>query len=421
MACWRQGVQLKGARIVGHLDLELATLRCPLRLDTCYLDHPEPVNVNYAIVPLLEFIGCHLAGLTGGRLTTANELDLRDSIIAGPVMLNFADIGSNVICSGSKLTGVEADGGALSADGAKVGGSILLDGAVTEAGAVSLNSADIAGYLICSGARLTGVDADGAALSAEGLKVRGSLLLNEAFTAAGSVILTGADIGGTFLGTGAKIAVTEGTYALAADGLKVGALVLDGLTADGTVTLNSADVVGMMSCTGARLSGSVTYPVEVAESVSNVRVALAALGIRVGTALIMDGLAAEGLVSLNHSDISGTLSLTGARLTVPAGNDALLAESIKVGGNVLLHSQFTAEGTVKLPRAHISGEFCLHDAKLAGRNGAMALDGSGMTIRSDMLSWTCCRLAGRTEAVVELGRGGGAWHMPTRSQRRLRR
>jgi len=38
-----------------------------------------------------------------------------------------------------------------------------------------------------------------------------------------------------------------------------------------------------------------------------------------------------------------------------------------------------------------------------------------------MLSWTCCRLAGRTEAVVELGRGGGAWHMPTRSQRRLRR
>ena len=38
-----KGVWLRGVRISGHLDLEAATLRCPLLLDCCYLDADELV------------------------------------------------------------------------------------------------------------------------------------------------------------------------------------------------------------------------------------------------------------------------------------------------------------------------------------------------------------------------------------------
>jgi hypothetical protein len=41
-----KGVRLCGARISGRLDLESATVRCPLLLEDCYLDAPEPVALD---------------------------------------------------------------------------------------------------------------------------------------------------------------------------------------------------------------------------------------------------------------------------------------------------------------------------------------------------------------------------------------
>src|SRR4051794_29933931 len=63
-----KGVRLNGVRISGRMDLEAATLRCPLRLSTCFLDDPQPVQLNYATTSLLEITDSHLAGLQGDRL-----------------------------------------------------------------------------------------------------------------------------------------------------------------------------------------------------------------------------------------------------------------------------------------------------------------------------------------------------------------
>lgn len=57
-----KGVRLEGVRILGRLDLEAATLRCPLRLTVCLLDDPESFVVDYATASLLAMTHCHLAG-----------------------------------------------------------------------------------------------------------------------------------------------------------------------------------------------------------------------------------------------------------------------------------------------------------------------------------------------------------------------
>ncbi|HUK67346.1 MAG TPA: hypothetical protein VLW50_01095 [Streptosporangiaceae bacterium] len=70
---------------------------------------------------------------------------------------------------------------ALVAERLKVGGSTLLRNGFTAAGAVSLLGADITGNLECDGAKFNGTDASGNALNADGLKVGHSVLLRHGF------------------------------------------------------------------------------------------------------------------------------------------------------------------------------------------------------------------------------------------------
>src|ERR1700736_4674892 len=50
-----KGVQLRGAAISGHLDLEAAVLRCPLRLEECVFSDPRSVALSFASAPLIAF------------------------------------------------------------------------------------------------------------------------------------------------------------------------------------------------------------------------------------------------------------------------------------------------------------------------------------------------------------------------------
>ena len=80
---------------------------------------------------------------------------------------------------------------------------------------------DIAGQLTCRGASLAGRDAEGDALCAHGMKVLGSVLLTEVFTAAGAIELSGADISGPLAFGRAKLQGRDNAgNALAADRMK---------------------------------------------------------------------------------------------------------------------------------------------------------------------------------------------------------
>ena len=70
-----KGVRMRGVLISGHLDLEAASLRCPLLLEYCYLDAGEPVCLDYATASHVTLTGCQLAGLRG-KMLTAKEVNL---------------------------------------------------------------------------------------------------------------------------------------------------------------------------------------------------------------------------------------------------------------------------------------------------------------------------------------------------------
>ena len=130
-----RGVRLRGIRISGPLDLQAATLHCPLHLDSCILD-AQLVCLDQAAATVLTITGCHLAGLTGETLT-ANTLDLSGSTLTGPLRLPGASMTGALSCRGARLTGCDDSGNALVADAIRVGGEgVLLDSGFTAAGAV---------------------------------------------------------------------------------------------------------------------------------------------------------------------------------------------------------------------------------------------------------------------------------------------
>jgi hypothetical protein len=311
-----RGVQLCGLRIVGYLNLDAATLRCPLSLDECYLDAVEPVCLDQATALRIVLIGCSLAGLTGEMLS-AREVDLSGSTLTGPLRLPRSQIAGQLSCRGTQLTGKDSNGSALVGDGMRVGGSVFLDQVFTAEGAIRLSGADIAGQLSCTGAQLTGKDSDGYALAADGMKAGDSVFLDQGFTAVGAIRLSGADIAGQLSCTGARLAGRDyNGSALVGDRMRVG----------GSVFLNR------------------------------------------GSVFLDREFIADGAIRLSGADIAGQLSCTGAQLT---GKDsdgyALAADGMKVGGDVLLDQAFTAAGTIWLRSARVGGSVALRPAALVGQ------------------------------------------------------
>jgi hypothetical protein len=368
-----KGVRLRGVKISGSLDLEGATLHCPLSLDSCYFDSDDPVRLDHATASRVTLTGCQLAGLTASMLT-ARQVDLSHSTLrTGPLSLMSANITGELICSGAQLNGTDSDHNALVAGGMKVGGSVYLDPDLgdpfTAAGAVWLARADIAGDLACDGARL-GRNSDGIALLAEGMRVGGEVFLRAGFTADGAVRLLGADIAGDLSGRAARLGPDDNGNALVADRMKVGGEVhlYKGFTADGAVVLNGADITGDLSLRGAQLKGKNRY--------GN---ALDADGMKAGHDVLLDKepgddgteeppFTAAGAVRLARADITGQLSCSGAQLTGTDGRgNALVGDGIKVGAAVLLDKGFTAAGKVSLNSAR-ADQLMLSPAKRAGAN-----------------------------------------------------
>jgi hypothetical protein len=374
-----KGIRLRGVRISGLLDLEAATLRCPLSLESCYLDASEPASFKYATASSVTLIGCRLAGVTGEALT-ARALTLSRSTLTGPLRLAGVSVSGTLRCSGTQLTCHDEDGYALSASRMKVGGDVFLDEGFTAAGAIELGSADIAGELKCSGARLTGKDdEDGYALSAALMKVGADVLLDEEFAAAGAIELGSADIAGELSCDGARLTGCDGDgYALSAFGMRVGGDVFLGgkFAAAGAIELDSADIAGELRCRGVELTGC-----------DGDGYALSASRMRVGGDVFLGGkFAAVGAIELASAEVAGELSCSGVELTGCDGDGyALSASRMKVGGDVFLGGKFAAVGAIELASADIAGSLRCSGVELTGRDGdGYSLSASGVKVREDV-------------------------------------
>jgi hypothetical protein len=390
-----RGLQLRGAKITGRLDLDNLGTKVNFELTDCLLE--EGILAREARMASVRLRGCRLEHPTDPPLDAAGlacgALDLSQATIightagkpgeAGAVRLLGACIRGHLDCTGARLHNDK--GPALLADGVRVGLGMFLRRRFTATGAgqdgtVMLRGASVGIHLVCSGASLR--NGSGPALSADGLQVAQDMYLDEVFTAAGTVDLTSASISGNLSCRGARLNGRD-KYgnALLGERMKVGGDVFleeKFTTAAGAVCLLGADISGKLSCRGARLNGRDIY--------GN---ALHGEGMKVGDRVLLEKkfTTAAGAVSLLGAEISGQLSCRGARLngTDEDGN-ALHGEGMKVGRDVFLDEQFTAAGAVSLLGAEISGQLSCHGAQLNGcdkkRN---ALHGERMKVGGDVL------------------------------------
>jgi hypothetical protein len=228
------GLRLRGARIVGQLDLGNLTTDVYLDLADCLLE--EGVVARDARLASIALAGCQIEHRTEPALDatrlTCSAFTLAGARITGhaeggAVSLRGARIGGNLECDGAVLS--NDCGPALDARGARVNQDVYLRAgfAATGAGqdgAVNLVGAHIGGTLDCSGAKLR--NHSGPALRAFRLQVEGDVFLIGEFSATGSgdrgaVRLTGARIGGNLDCSGAELCNDSGP-ALLAYGVQVG-------------------------------------------------------------------------------------------------------------------------------------------------------------------------------------------------------
>jgi hypothetical protein len=241
-----KGVRIRGAKIVGALDFEAATLRCPLALLGCYI--AEPVTLRGATIPALYLNGSHLPGLSADGVNVRGDVFLRKGFTAaGEVRLLGAQIGGQLACVGGSFS--NQNGPALNADGVSVRGDVFLHEGFTATGEVRLLGAQIGGDLECDGGSFS--NQNGPALNADRVNVRGNVFLSEGFTAKGEVRLLGAQIDGSLECNGGSFSNQNGP-ALSADGVNVRGNVFlrKGFTAAGAVRLPGARIGGDLSCDG---------------------------------------------------------------------------------------------------------------------------------------------------------------------------
>lgn len=217
-----RGVQLKGARITGRLDLQSAKVTCPLALQHCYVE--ERVILKDASIHSMDFYGSYVpGGINGMGLAVEHNVWLGGGFTAeSEVVFLNAHIAGSVGCGNGRFE--NPGGNALRMDGARIRGDVFLRTDFHATGRVRLVGATIGGQFNCSGGKFEG--GKGMALCMDGAKVNGGVFLGEGFSASGEVRLQHAKINSRVDCSGGKFENPDGS-----------ALVLQSATVDGTLSL----------------------------------------------------------------------------------------------------------------------------------------------------------------------------------------
>ena len=212
-----RGIRVRGAIIVGRLDLSGVRSALPLELLDCAC--PDGIVLSGAHLSNVDFSGLVCPWLIGTEVVVERSLRLLGVRMAR-VNLFGARIGGVLELSEARLT--NPDGVALHGGNLDVGGGMFLRDLVAdgsgEDGTVRLAGAVVGNQLNLRGAHLT--NADGPALVADYLRTGSNLILSAGFRAegrkdTGTVRLVGATIQGRLnLEDGQALAREPGALAL---------------------------------------------------------------------------------------------------------------------------------------------------------------------------------------------------------------
>jgi hypothetical protein len=312
-------------------------------------------------------------------IVTHNGIRIMGAKIIGRLNLNHIDINfclevvSSTLPHGIEIRqgnvrGLDFEGsqtGPISADRIKVAGSIFLRNDFEAKGEVRLLNAEIGGSLECSNGRFRASSAatnpNNKAFSADGIRVGGAVFLDDGFEAAGEVRLLNAEIGGIFCCNKGHFN-NPGNFALAADGAVVAGSVFlsEGFLSNGEVRLTCTRIGQVLSCENGQFINSNGKALDVE-------------GATVGGSIFMRaGFRADGEVNLKSAIIGGNLECDGGKFSNPQGI-TFAGDQIKVAGSIFLRNDFDAKGEVRLLAAEIGNNL---DCRLGMFSNPKGRDGS---------------------------------------------
>ena len=264
------GIRIHAARIEGDLDLRSAKISFPLALLRCQIKNRP--DLTMAQVESLNLSGSVTPGLLAGQITVCGSLDMASGFLSeGAVFLDGTSVGGNLNCSAGRFTTganpLEAGmpyGAVLFAPGLRVSGVVFLSGGFCAEGSVVLTGAEIGGQLTCDEGNF--VNPGGRALIADALTVGGAAFFRGA-RASGELRLNGARV--RVLECARGRFVNPGGYALNADGIRVeGSVRLGRFYTQGEVCFVGASVGGSLECD----SGHFTNPGRISLNCDHFRV-----------------------------------------------------------------------------------------------------------------------------------------------------
>ncbi|MBV9998453.1 MAG: hypothetical protein JO015_04980 [Verrucomicrobia bacterium] len=371
-----RGISLSGVRIKGTLDLHGLQIPFPLQLVSCAFD--GEIVLGHSQLRSLNLSGSFVKGVEADGLHVEDGINLGSGFnVEGKVELTNSTVGSDLKCTAGKFLGA-ADGTALDASSARVGGSVLLDNAQFE-GAVIFNGATVSGIFQCDGGHFT--DSKGNALNLDSIRIDRNLFLRGA-TFTGQVWLYNAAIGGNFECREGTFANPDDGKALIASSARIGGNVL--LTTahfEGAVIFNGATVSGIFQCDGGHFTNAKGY-------------ALNLDSIRIDRNLFLRGATFAGQVWLYNAAIGGNFECSKGIFT-GSKDGALDASSAKIGSNVSLgRTQFN--GTVEFVGVTIGGDLECIAATFASNPE----DGRALIARSARIGGSVVLVAAHFEGAV---------------------
>lgn len=369
------GVRLRGARVIGQLDLTSASIPWSLTCEWCYFD--DEITLAESSVPALRIVNSKFPAFDGSRMRVDGIISLQGCAGVTVVRLGQARVVGEVSLQGATI-GQDTGEVAVSADGLWVDGDVNCAG-LTTCGAVSMQGLQVTGSLNLTDARIDQAGPHGLAvgnasigrrLIGRRLQVEGEFLIHD--TTVTRIELTSARLH------------NPGGLALSAGGLTVtGGMFCGGLTAHGRVWL-----------VGARLGANLSFARATLTNLDEM-----ALGLDRAAVGVFDGsdLQCSGQISLIGIHVSSDMNFERARID-GGGQSALLADGAVIDGTLLL-KEMSAFGEVTLRTGHVGQRVILTRAQLENPAGtALALS------RTEIASDLFCRNAVITGEV----RLGGA-------------
>jgi hypothetical protein len=239
------GIQIRGMRIAGKLELEFAQIPFPFRTFKCAFT--DEVDLHQAHFATLEFQTTYFKGVSAYGIKTDGGFSFTEHCVNhGEINAVGARIGANVQCDSGQF--INPAGQALDFNSARIEGNVFLRHDFEAQGTVNFSVATVGGNFECIGGHF--LKPNGIALTANTTKIVGNMFLQDSFVADGEVDLSNSEMKALVLLNVSEISKTTLTLRAAklarlrdqaGNWPPVGKLILDGLTYDRIDTRSPTD------------------------------------------------------------------------------------------------------------------------------------------------------------------------------------